>query len=83
MDELVEAVQGLSEVSTMIRELKGAPSTLVSTLSLSEAEVAAMVSTFACAVCKGYYILNYIYSIGRLSHNTYACSGVLKDLKGL
>ena len=55
IEELVEAAQGLGEVSAMIKDLKGPESTLISTLSLSRDEVSAITSTFACALCKGIF----------------------------
>ncbi|KAL0993708.1 hypothetical protein UPYG_G00112170 [Umbra pygmaea] len=52
--EVVEAAQGLKEVSKMIKELSGfAHSTVTTTLSQSEAEVASLRVAFACVVCKG------------------------------
>ncbi|XP_041843898.1 uncharacterized protein LOC121641678 [Melanotaenia boesemani] len=54
IEELVEAAQGLKDVSKAIKELSGlAHSTLTTTLSLSEAEVASLKSVFGCLVCKG------------------------------
>lgn len=56
IEEVVEAAQGLKEVSQVIKDLSGfAHSTLTTTLSLSEAEVASLKEVFACLVCKGWY----------------------------
>ncbi|XP_032363719.1 uncharacterized protein LOC116677139 [Etheostoma spectabile] len=54
IEEVVEAAQGLKEVTKMIKDLSGfAHSTVTTTLSLSEAEVASLRAIFACLVCKG------------------------------
>ncbi|KAK0140113.1 hypothetical protein N1851_022999 [Merluccius polli] len=54
IEEVVEAAQGLREVSKMIKDLSGfAESTMTTTLCLSEAEVASLRMVFACLVCKG------------------------------
>ncbi|XP_029980191.1 uncharacterized protein LOC115412033 [Sphaeramia orbicularis] len=54
IEEVVEAAQGLKGVSQVIKDLTGfAHSTVTTTLSLSEAEVASLKEVFACVVCKG------------------------------
>lgn len=54
IEEVVLAAQGLQEVSTTIRELiQLASSNRRTTVSLTEAEAAAVKDTFAFIVCKG------------------------------
>lgn len=54
IEQVVEAAQELREVSKTLRDLSGiAHSTLTTTLTLSEAEVASLRAAFACVVCKG------------------------------
>ncbi|XP_077381397.1 uncharacterized protein LOC144021181 [Festucalex cinctus] len=54
IEEVIEAAQGLKDVMSIIKELTGyAHSTLKTTLSLSEAEVASLKAAFCCLVCKG------------------------------
>ncbi|KAK7929730.1 hypothetical protein WMY93_006125 [Mugilogobius chulae] len=54
IEEVVEAAQGLQEVSKMIKDLcGGAKSTLMMTLTLSEAEVASLKEVFTCLICNG------------------------------
>lgn len=56
IEEVVEAAQGLREVSKIIKDLsRFAHSTMKTTLSLSEAEVASLRMVFACLVCKGWH----------------------------
>lgn len=53
IEQVVEAAQE-GEVSKTLRDLSGiAHSTLTTTLTLSEAEVASLKAAFACVVCKG------------------------------
>ncbi|KAL7372604.1 hypothetical protein ABVT39_019227 [Epinephelus coioides] len=53
-EEVVEVAQGLREVLKIIKDLIGfAHSTMTTTLSLSEAEIASLRMVFACLVCKG------------------------------
>lgn len=54
-EEVVDAAQGLKEVSKMIKEFREfAHSTLRTTLVLSEAEVASLKTAFGCLVCTGW-----------------------------
>ncbi|XP_047187553.1 uncharacterized protein LOC118312733 [Scophthalmus maximus] len=54
IEEVVEAAQGLKEVTKKLKDLSGfALSTKTTTLSLSEAEVDSLRVVFACLVCKG------------------------------
>ncbi|KAL7389073.1 hypothetical protein ABVT39_026021 [Epinephelus coioides] len=54
IEEVVLAAQGLREVSTTIKELTNlASSNRRTTVSLTEAEAAAVKDAFACIVCKG------------------------------
>ncbi|XP_023658943.1 uncharacterized protein [Paramormyrops kingsleyae] len=54
IQEVVEAAQGLKDVSKAIKELSGfAHSRLTTTLSLSEAEVTSLKAVFGCLVCTG------------------------------
>ncbi|XP_055015741.1 uncharacterized protein LOC129411368 [Boleophthalmus pectinirostris] len=52
IEEVVEAAQGLKEVSKIIKTLTG-QSTMTTTLCLSEAEVASLKLVFGCLVCTG------------------------------
>lgn len=56
IEDVVEAAQGLKDVSQIIKDLSGfGRSTLTTTLSLSQAEVASLREVFNCLVCKGWY----------------------------
>lgn len=53
-EEVVLVAQGLQEVSTTIKELTNlASSNRRTTVSLTEAEAAAVKDAFTCVVCKG------------------------------
>ncbi|XP_053718431.1 uncharacterized protein LOC128757287 isoform X1 [Synchiropus splendidus] len=54
IEDVVEAAQGLKEVSQIIKDLSGfGHSTMTTTLSLSEAEAASLREICSCLVCKG------------------------------
>lgn len=61
IEEVVEAAQGLKEVTKKLKDLSGfALSTKTTTLSLSEAEVDSLRVVFACLVCKGWYCFTMV-----------------------
>ncbi|CAL9699811.1 unnamed protein product [Knipowitschia caucasica] len=54
IEEIIEAAQGLKDVSKMIKDLSGqAHATLTTTLTLSETEIASIRAGFSCLICKG------------------------------
>lgn len=62
IEEVVEAAQGLKDVSKAIKDLSGsARSTLTSTLVLSEADVVALKAGLCCLICKGLLEFLYMY----------------------
>lgn len=54
IEDVVEAAQGLKDVSEMIKNLCGFVRS-TTTLSLSEAEITSLKEVFCCLVCKGLY----------------------------
>lgn len=62
IEEVMEAAQGLKEVSKVIEDLCSlTQSALKTTLTLSETDMASVRAGFSCLICKGLYLLIIIW----------------------